>query len=113
MRSVKLLALAVMMVGGAASGAFASEAQVTGGATNKGDPSATVGASSNAGTLKKDANDVRSKGLTTGGPATVNPTGGMGTGTAPDPKSSSTGNSATGAGAPGGDSSNSATNNGH
>ena len=113
MKSLKTLSLAAMLVAGAATGVLASEAQVTGGATNKGSPSATVGASSNVVNVKKDTNDVRSKGSTTGGPATVNPTGGMGTGTAADPKSSSTGNSATGAGAPGGDSSNSATNNGH
>jgi hypothetical protein len=113
MRSMKILSLAAVLVAGAATGALSSEAQPTGGATNRGKATPSVGISSGVGTTTTDGNDVRSRGSTTGGPATVNPTGSIGTGTAPDPKSSSTGNAATGAGAAGGESSSSATNNGH
>lgn len=130
MRTTPMLTLAAMLVAGTATAAVACGTQAslnTAGMTvaaaqdlsaaSKKDMTDTKMNEGKA-TTKKMATDKTSgkkmmKRSTTGAPASVNPSGGPGTGTASSPKSSSTGNAGTGAGAAGGASAGAATNSGH
>ena len=103
MRTTHVLALATMLLAGTATAASACGAQ----ASLKSGVTAATAQDFSAVSKKK-----MKKRSTTGGPATMNPTGGPGTGTTPDSKSTSTGNAGTGAGAPGGQSAGTATNSG-
>jgi hypothetical protein len=114
-----MLALATMLLAGTATAASACGAQAS---LKSGLTAATAQDLSAVSKKKKNmkmtkdemgSKKTMKKGMTTGGPATKNPAGGMGAGTTPDPKSSSTGNAGTGAGAAGGQNAGSATNNGH
>jgi hypothetical protein len=122
MRTTHVLALATMLLAGTATAASACGAQAS---LKSGVTAATAQdfsavskknmkkmKMSKATSKKMAAKKMMKKRSTTGGPATMNPTGGPGTGTTPDSKSTSTGNAGTGAGAPGGQSAGTATNSG-
>jgi hypothetical protein len=110
-----MLALATMLLAGTATAASACGAQASlqkagfTAATTAQDLSATAKKKKKMTSNKKM---MMKKNMTTGGPATKNPTGGPGMGTAVDPKSSSTGNAGTGAGAAGGEAAGKAVNGG-
>ena len=123
MRTTHVIALATMLLAGTATAASACGAQ----ASLKSGVTAATAQDFSAVSKKKmkkmkmskasskkmaASKKMMKKRSTTGGPATMNPTGGPGTGTTPDSKSSSTGNAGTGAGAPGGQSAGTATNSG-
>ncbi|MGN6569847.1 MAG: hypothetical protein ACTHLO_00350 [Pseudolabrys sp.] len=121
MRTTHMLALAAMLLAGTATAASACGAQaslksgVTAAATAQ-DFSAATKKKKHMKMTKDEMGSKKMKSMkkssTTGGPATMNPTGGTGTGTTPSPKSSSTGNAGTGAGAAGGEAAGAATNSG-
>ena len=113
MRTTHMLALATMLLAGTATAASACGSQAS---LKSGVTAATAqdlsAASKKKMKMTKDemgAKKSMKKGMTTGGPATKSPAG---TGSTPDPKSSSTGNAGTGAGAAGGAAAGEATNSG-
>jgi hypothetical protein len=106
-----MLALATMLLAGTATAASACGSQAS---LKTGVTAATAQDLSAASKMKMTKDEMGAKksmkkGMTTGGPATKSPAG---TGSTPDPKSSSTGNAGTGAGAAGGAAAGEATNSG-
>ena len=119
MRKTHMLVLATMLLAGTATAASAcgTQASLKSGVTAATAQDFSAVSKKKIKKTKMTKNEMQSKKMmkkrsTTGGPATMNPTGGAGMGTTPASKSSSTGNAGTGAGAPGGQSAGTATNSG-
>jgi len=124
MRTTHMLALATILLAGTATAASACGAQASLDQTGFTVASASQDLSAASKKMSKDeaytsgmtkkkmSQKKTMKRSTTGAPAGLNPSGGPGTGTTPNAKSTSTGNAGTGAGAAGGEAAGAATNSG-